>query len=221
MRLSNERSGRIWFYCTACGAACEHVGAALSLILEEKLTLGLSTPPVQTAPLETLTDEQLVQRAIAERTERARAEKMTLCPLDSKGIWSDYMVTSSASGKTYRVALRGWERGESYCSCPDFKTNTLGTCKHIIFTLEAMRRKLPRAARQEPYRRSRITLHVRYGEEAELRLLLPEALPQEAEAVVAPLRDRRINCRFYKTGAHWNCGEMIGEPVAEKDCGIW
>jgi len=32
-------------------------------------------------------------------------------------------------------------------------------------------------------------------------------------------KDLRIclNCRFYKPGAHWDCGETIGEPVAEKD----
>ena len=46
--------------------------------------------------------------------------------------WTDYMVTNRLSGKTYRVALRGLEPGESYCSCPDFRTNTLGTCKHVL-----------------------------------------------------------------------------------------
>ena len=45
---------------------------------------------------------------------------------------------------TYRVALRGWERGESYCSCPDFRKNTLGTCKHILHVLE----KVPRSFSQ-------------------------------------------------------------------------
>ena len=49
---------------------------------------------------------------------------------------------------------------------------------------KAARGKLPRA-----YKRTRITLHVRYGDEAELRLLLPDDLPREVEAVAAPLRD--------------------------------
>ncbi len=31
--------------------------------------------------------------------------------------------------------------GDNYCSCPDFATNTLGTCKHIEFTLASLERK--------------------------------------------------------------------------------
>jgi len=33
----------------------------------------------------------------------------------------------SASGKVYRVAMRGPSLFENYCSCPDFAVNTLGT----------------------------------------------------------------------------------------------
>jgi hypothetical protein len=140
-----------------------------------------------------LSGRELIQRALADRAERARTERMSLAPLDGKGVWSDYAVTSGLSGKTYRVALRGWERGESYCSCPDFKTNTLGTCKHLMFALAKMKRRLPGGKMPLPYRRKRITLHVRYGEEAELKLLLPDGLPRDAEALAAPLRDRPIN----------------------------
>jgi superfamily II DNA or RNA helicase len=192
LRLSDAADGRIQYSCTACGEPCEHVGAAFSLILEEKLSLGLAAAPRESVPLEMLSESELVDRALADRAERARTERMKLANLDGKGIWSDYSVTSGLSGKTYRVALRGWERGESYCSCPDFKTNTLGTCKHLMFVAAAVRRKLPRAKMPRPYRRTRITLHVRYGDEAELRLLLPDGLPADAEAVAAPLRDKPI-----------------------------
>ena len=187
IRLSEEHTGRIEASCTTCGTACEHVGAAFSLVLEEKLALGLSAPPPDDAPLETLTEEQLVERALADRGERARKEKMSLSSLNGKGIWNDYGVTSSVSGKTYRVALRGWERGESYCSCPDFRTNTLGTCKHIIFVLRAAKRRFPKSDWEKSYRRTRISLHVRYGDTAELRLALPAKMEARARAVAAPL----------------------------------
>jgi hypothetical protein len=169
IRLAEDRAGRIAASCTTCSTGCEHIGAAFSLVLEEKLALGLSAPPPDDVPLETLTEEQLVERALADRSERARKEKMSLSSLNGKGIWSDYAVTSSVSGKSYRVALRGWERGESYCSCPDFKTNTLGTCKHLIFALGAAKRRFPKREREKSYRRARISLHGRYGETAELR----------------------------------------------------
>ena len=58
--------------------------------------------------------------ALAEREERAGTEKMRLTSLAPQEMWTDYTVTNAASGKSYRVALRGWRPGESYCSCPDF-----------------------------------------------------------------------------------------------------
>jgi superfamily II DNA or RNA helicase len=44
-------------------------------------------------------------------------------------------VHNPASNSRYRVAIRGREPGMNFCSCPDFATNDLGTCKHIEFTL--------------------------------------------------------------------------------------
>src|SRR5271157_3614426 len=152
LRLGDTATGGMQFSCTACATPCEHVGAAFSLILEEKLSLGLAAAPRESIPLEMLSESELIERALADRAERARSEKMTLTPVDGKGIWSDYSVTSGLSGKTYRVALRGWERGESYCSCPDFKTNTLGTCKHLLFALAAVKRRLPRGKMPRSYR---------------------------------------------------------------------
>ena len=43
--------------------------------------------------------------------------------------------------RSYRVRIRGKHPGENFCTCPDFATNTLGTCKHIEFTLAALERK--------------------------------------------------------------------------------
>ena len=43
--------------------------------------------------------------------------------------------------EAYRLAIRGDGLGVNYCSCPDFATNTLGTCKHIEFTLARLRRR--------------------------------------------------------------------------------
>jgi len=48
---------------------------------------------------------------------------MKIRPADKFTPWTDYEVTSATSGKSYRVALRGMLRGQSYCSCPDFRKN--------------------------------------------------------------------------------------------------
>jgi superfamily II DNA or RNA helicase len=164
------------------------------LILEEKLALGLAIPPPDKAPLETLSEEQLVQRALEERAERVRQEKMSLESADPEQVWTDYRVTSQASGKSYRVALRGFRRGESYCSCPDFRVNTLGTCKHVMYVQEQVQKKFPRERLLEPYRRKGISVALRYGKEVELRVLLPhDGLSGEAAQLVAPVRDRAVS----------------------------
>ena len=41
IRSAPESNGRLHWNCTACDSLCEHVGAAFSLILDEKMALGL------------------------------------------------------------------------------------------------------------------------------------------------------------------------------------
>jgi hypothetical protein len=183
---------RLRWKCDRCGLACEHAGAAFSLVLEEKLSLGLSATPEEQRPLENLGEEELIARALAERAERARTEKMRLTSANRTQIWTDYTVTNAESGRSYRVALRGWEAGESYCSCPDFRKNTLGTCKHIIHALEKVRRRFPPSVRDRPYRRRNISVHLWYGSEVQLRLLLPDRLNGAAAEIVRPIQARPI-----------------------------
>ena len=123
------------------------------MILEEKTLLGLAEPPPDRVPVGRLEDEQLVCRALGERKQRAREERMTVRSADPKRPWTDYRVTNASSGRSYRVALRGRERGESYCSCPDFRKNTLGTCKHVLHVLDKVKRRFTRAQLNRPYRR--------------------------------------------------------------------
>ncbi len=184
---------RLRWNCTQCGKACEHVGAALSLILEEKTTLGLAAPPPERVPMESLGEEDLVRQAIEERAERARTERMTVRSTDARVLWTDYLVTSAVSGKTYRVALRGWQPGESYCSCPDFRKNTLGLCKHILNVRRKVKGRFSAAVRNRPYRQKEIAVHLHYGRRVELRLLLPRKLDAGATRVVKPISGRAID----------------------------
>lgn len=190
--LSPERDQPLNFNCTACATACEHVGAAFSLILEEKLTLGLSAPPPERVPIESLTDEELIKQAIADRVERAKTEKMELKSINDSELWTDYMITNYSSGKSYRVALRGWERGDSYCSCPDFRKNTLGTCKHILHVLEEVRKRFNKTIQDTPYQVKNIGVHILYGEELELRVLVPDHLDAEIMKLVRPVMDEPV-----------------------------
>ena len=117
---------------------------------------------------------------------------MTVRSTNPRRLWADYLVTNAESGKTYRVALRGWEPGDSYCSCPDFRKNTVGTCKHILAVQNRAKRRFPASVQRRKYVQKDIAVHLKYGKELELRLLLPNRLDDPVEQIVQPLRDRAI-----------------------------
>lgn len=186
---------RLHWNCTACREPCEHVGAAFSIILENKSGLGLATPPKERVAVESLSEEAVVQQARRERAERAKAERMRVASADASQPWTEYAVTSELSGKTYRVALRSVdpESGSSYCSCPDFRTNTLGTCKHLLKVQTLVKRKFSPSELKKPYRRRRVAVHLRYDGETTLRVEAPEKLSAPVAELVQPVLNRPID----------------------------
>ena len=191
-RLDLARKHRLDLKCSACPDRCPHIAAALSLVLEEKTSLGLAAPP-DLEPIEQLDEPELVDRALAERAERARVEPMRVRSSSPGKPWTDYTVTSAASGRSYRVALRGEERGISYCSCPDYRKNTLGTCKHILHVLAKVKKRYPAAQRRRPPYRRDVSVHLRYAESIELRVSLPTRGSAEAREILGPLAGGSID----------------------------
>src|SRR5271157_4049596 len=114
----------------------------------------------------------LVEQQIAERRERAQSAVVRVQARPAGSLYGDYRV-QSASGKTYRVAMRGPGLFENYCSCPDFAVNTLGTCKHIEALLLQLRKKHGTALERREYARTRASISLQYGETIQVRLRLP------------------------------------------------
>jgi SNF2 family DNA or RNA helicase len=114
----------------------------------------------------------LIEQQIAERRERAGAAIAKVLEQPVGQPYGDYRV-KSASGKTYRVAMRGPGLFENYCSCPDFAVNTLGTCKHIEALLLRLRKKYGRRFETKAYARTRASISLQYGEGIDIRLRLP------------------------------------------------
>ncbi len=65
------------------------------------------------------------------RRQAAEKEKFQISEIDRKEYPGYYKVMNLASWGEYRVVYRGQESPWNYCSCMDFKTNQLGTCKHL------------------------------------------------------------------------------------------
>jgi len=114
----------------------------------------------------------LIEQQIAERRERATAAIAKILERPGNEPYGDYRV-QSASGKTYRVAMRGPGLFENYCSCPDFAVNTLGTCKHIEALLLRLGKRYGRTLASRKFARARASISLQYGDTIAVRLRLP------------------------------------------------
>lgn len=156
----------------------------------------------------------LIEQQIAERRERAQSAIARILERPRGEPYGDYRVRS-ASGKTYRVAMRGPGLFENYCSCPDFEVNTLGTCKHIEGLLLVLRQRHGEALGAKRYKRTRASISLQYGETIEVRRRLPAApspaLEELAGAYFDPTRCLR---REHFRGIYSDVGTVVHHPGA-------
>jgi ERCC4-related helicase len=96
------------------------------------------------------------------RRQFGREQAFGLENLGSEPFFSEFRVSNPASKSSYRVAIRGPGPGGNFCSCPDYSTSELGTCKHIEFTLARLLKKRgARAAFAQGYQPAFSELYLR------------------------------------------------------------
>ncbi len=107
------------------------------------------------------------------RRQRAKTGKFTIENTGKNRVLSDYLVTNPESKGQYTVAIRGLKVGDNTCTCPDYKSNTLGTCKHIEAVLDQIKDELPPNFHNKKATVTRPSIALRYGEQLQLELQLP------------------------------------------------
>jgi superfamily II DNA or RNA helicase len=75
------------------------------------------------------------------RRQFGREQAFGLENLTGEPFFSEFRVSNPVSKSSYRVAIRGLGPGGNFCSCPDYATSELGTCKHLEFTLARLQKK--------------------------------------------------------------------------------
>src|SRR3989442_11252470 len=123
---------------------------------------------------------------IALRRERASSELMRIEILEpSEPVFSTFAVRSP-SGTRYEVEVRSLSERENSCSCPDFRTNGLATCKHGEAVIARLRRTpAGRGALQRGGRSTRVEVFMRRtGGEPAVGCVLPERKPPPAAAAI-------------------------------------
>ena len=91
--------------------------------------------------------------------------------LDGHPVFTDYSVYNPVTKNTYKVAIRNNDQVMNFCTCLDFKTNHLGTCKHIEAVLLQINstprlKSLLKKGYSPPYS----SVYIQYGNERTVRL---------------------------------------------------
>ena len=68
---------------------------------------------------------------VALRRQQAEKEAFNISQVDEAYCPGEYRVGNALTRNAYKVVYRGKNNVWNYCSCMDFKTSRLGTCKHI------------------------------------------------------------------------------------------
>lgn len=125
------------------------------------------------------------------RRQRARATPLRIQNLGKNRVFSDFRVVNPASGGEYTVAIRGFEVGDNTCTCPDYKANTLRTCKHVEAVLEMLREDTPPHIRQKKATISRPEVYLNYGDPLRLGIHLPARHSDKLAQLAARYFDSR------------------------------
>jgi ERCC4-related helicase len=124
-------------YSCTCGKqsqCCAHISASLLRLYH--LYQEAEKPAISTG--KSYTRKEMIKRVLRERQERAAKEEFKVD--FGENIHGVHSVKTQ-SGRVYEITIRDFKEDNGYCSCPDFKTNKLGTCKHLIYTSEKIKEK--------------------------------------------------------------------------------
>lgn len=149
-----------------------------------------------------------IQEQIERRRERARAEILKIVNKGSHPVFSLFEV-SSVSKRSYRVEIRSLDELQNSCTCPDYKSNLIGTCKHIEGVLISLEKehgkKLKKLATERP-RGTQIYLH--HGRDVTIRAALP--LPDNA-------RVKELFARYFDSAGILNADPLLTLPALLSD----
>jgi superfamily II DNA or RNA helicase len=138
------------------------------------------------------------------RRQRAKEGKFRIQNLGRNRVFSDYQVTNPATGGQYRVSIRGFEVGDNTCTCPDFRTNTLRTCKHVEAVLAALSEEAPAPVRQRKAVVTRPEVYLDYGDPMRPGLHLPPRYSDQLSVLAA---------RFFDDKGLWTGGDRYDDLI--------
>lgn len=116
---------------------CKHTVAVL-MHVRDQMERFKATAPVEPSEEPFLSPEEIRKQAIADRESRARTEVFDV--IEGEMLKGVHLIVTKL-GRQYEVTLHDPGKGEGHCTCPDFLSNRLGTCKHLIHLKKRFKKK--------------------------------------------------------------------------------
>lgn len=181
----DEASGSI----TSMSCYCEEVEEAFCCHAAAVL---LHCSDQYQADNEQKTAQQLQETALLERIKKGQKEVNVESVNDTRnyGEWQANSIASATHRKTdYTVNIRSLHERQNTCTCPDWRNNQLGTCKHVEAVLHEIKRKnknnLPETNLVKPF-----VYRGWQGRKAVIRLQSTANMLVEMSEVLAPYFDK-------------------------------
>lgn len=115
--------------CPYPGPGCKHVVAVFLDVLGRFRAKDQGAVDQEQEPGNYLSAQEIREKALEDRYQRAQKEEFKL--LRGEMLKGEHILETSY-GRQYLVTLHDPAQGLGHCSCPDFNTNQLGTCKHLL-----------------------------------------------------------------------------------------
>ena len=87
---------------------------------------------------------------VALRQQQAEKEVFAISQVDEEYCPGEYKIGNAITRNEYKVVYRGRNSMWNYCSCMDFKTSQLGTCKHLEAVKLWVKKKKKKVNREQP-----------------------------------------------------------------------
>ncbi len=114
------------------------------------------------------------------RQQQAQKDSFVISQVDEKYSPGVYRVSNFESRGEYKVVYRGRNSVWNFCSCFDFKTSQLGTCKHLEAVKQWIKDKHKKVHREEP---TYTSVYMDYKGPRRVRIRIGEEHKQEFEAL--------------------------------------
>lgn len=120
-----------------CGAPhlCAHIYASLQQTQQEMSRSFL----VGTEEGLQYSREGMIKRVLEERRNKASQEEFRI--EFAENIHGEHQLYTSRN-KKYELSFYDFEKNLGYCSCPDYQTNKLETCKHLIYAFDKFQQEM-------------------------------------------------------------------------------